>query len=38
MARNISPNISIKLFDINFLDRKLAAIVQDITPDAIVAK
>ena len=36
--KNISPNISIKLFDINFLDRKFAIIVQDISPDAIVAK
>ena len=38
MARNISHNVSVLLFDIKFLNRKLIIIVQDTTPDAITAK
>lgn len=38
MARNISHNVSVLLFDIKFLYRKLIIIVQDTTPDAIIAK
>lgn len=36
--KNISHNISAILFDIKFLYRKLTAIVEDTTPDAIIAK
>lgn len=37
--KNISHNISaILVFDIKFLYRKLTAIVEDTTPDAIIAK
>lgn len=38
MARSISHNVSVLLFDIKFLYRKLIIIVQDTTPDAIIAK
>ena len=38
MARNISHNVSVLLFDIKFLYRKLIIIEQDTTPNAIIAK